>query len=243
MILSAIQSAVDFIVPPRCLLCHEIIGKTGHFCGPCWRQLNFISAPQCDICGLPFDSGSEEKMVCAPCLTQTPIYTQARSVLVYDSVSKKLLLPFKHGDATYLAPALGKQMALISYEILNKTDYITPVPLHWKRLFKRRYNQAALLAQHLAKFSHSSLILNLLNRHKNTQPQGHLSKRQREENVHKVFSVNPKYATLLKGTTVTLVDDVLTSGATLNACAKALKHEGARDVYAITLARVVPGRF
>jgi len=182
-------------------------------------------------------------MVCAPCLTHPPIYTQARSALVYDGVSKKLLLPFKHGDATYLAPALGKQMALVSYEILNKTDYITPVPLHWKRLFKRRYNQAALLTQHLEKFSQGSLILDLLSRSKNTQPQGHLSKKQREENVHKVFSVNPKYATLLKGKSVTLVDDVLTSGATLNACAKALKRAGVKDVYALTLARVVPGRF
>lgn len=182
-------------------------------------------------------------MVCAPCLTHPPIYTQARSALVYDSVSKKLLLPFKHGDATYLAPALGKQMALVSYEILNKTDCLTPVPLHWKRLFKRRYNQAALLAQHLEKFSQGSLILDLLNRSKNTQPQGHLSKKQREENVHKVFSVNPKYATLLKGKSVTLVDDVLTSGATLNACSKALRRAGVKDVYALTLARVVPGRF
>ena len=229
---------IDFIVPPRCLMCQSMIVTPGHLCAACWSNLSFISRPYCEQCGFPFDYTIQEDMRCGSCITKPPKYRKARSVLVYDDVSKLLILKFKHGDGTYLTPAFTDWMLIAGTELFESADYLIPVPLHWKRLLRRRYNQAALLTQGLAQKTKKPALLNALTRIRNTPSQGHLTHKERDQNVRKAFALKPKFASLLKDKRVVLIDDVMTSGSTLQACTRALLKHGVATVDVLTLARV-----
>lgn len=230
---------IDFVVPPRCLLCQSIVIAPGHVCGPCWSQLSFISNPYCDQCGFPFEFEIEEHMVCGSCLRKPPPYRKARSALVYDDVSKALILKFKHGDGIYLTPAFTDWMMQAGDDLFASVDFLIPVPLHWKRLIRRRYNQAALLAKGLAHKTNKPALLDALKRIKNTPSQGHLTSNEREQNVKNAFILRPRVAKQLKGKRVLLIDDVLTSGSTIKACTDSLLKQGVLSVDVLTLARVV----
>lgn len=228
---------LNLILPQRCLKCDEILDSDPGLCGPCWSQIRFISDPLCTCCGLPLDFDVGDEGLCGGCAVSPPLYDKGRSVFVYDDASKGMILRFKHGDSTHGAPAFAKWMGTAGHDLLKETDLIIPVPLHWTRLFTRTYNQSQLMATHLSKLvPHTSLEPALLKRHKRTQPQGFLSKDKRVENVKSSFTVPQPH--LIKGKSILLIDDVLTSGATLNACAKELKKAGAKRIYALTLARV-----
>lgn len=233
------RMVLDAILPPLCLGCGEIVAEPGSLCAVCWQGFSFISAPHCERCGVPFaeDLGSDAR--CVDCLKRPPRFRRARATLVYDGQSRRLVLPFKHGDRTDMGRAYGRWMAQAGAELLAEAELVAPVPLHWRRLFTRRYNQALLLAKSLSRESGVALAPDLLRRRRWTGSQAGLKAKERRRNVRQAFEVHPRWTGGVEGKAVLLVDDVLTTGATVEACAGALQRAGARHVDVLTLARVV----
>ncbi|WP_207462874.1 ComF family protein [Azospirillum sp. SYSU D00513] len=234
-------AALDAVLPPRCLGCGGTVDRQGGLCPACWAGLTFIAAPLCACCGLPFDFAVEGESLCGACAAEPPPYGRARAVLVYDDGSRPLILGFKHGDRTHAARAFGGWLARAGAELLAETDLLVPVPLHRWRLFRRRYNQAALLAQALGRQTGIPVAPDLMERRRATPSQGGLDRSGRRRNVAGAFRPRRGADTLLAGKRVLLVDDVLTTGATLAECAKVLRRAGAARVEVLTLARVVRG--
>jgi ComF family protein len=231
---------LNLLLPPRCLSCGEHANQTHQLCGACWKSLEFITTPYCEKCGHPFVV-DQSHLICGECLHQPPLFTGGRSVFRYDSLIRELILKFKHGDATYLAKPLGRWMTRSGEDLLTKCECIIPVPLHRWRLLKRRYNQATLLAREISSNSNLPYLTNVLIRTKNNTSQHGKSRKSREENVKNIFKIAPQHLALVKKKSFLLVDDVWTTGATLNACIKTLKKAGAKDVYVLTLARTIKG--
>jgi ComF family protein len=237
--------ALDVLLPPGCPVCDAVVDKAGTLCGPCWRQVDFLGSLQCSVCGLPFEfdpdpgSGGSESILCGACIRDRPSFDRARAVMVYGDFSRRMVLAFKHADRTDAAPAFGSWLARAGKTLTADTDLIVPVPLHWTRLFRRRYNQAALLAQALGRETGLTVVPDLLQRRRKTPPQGRLGLAQRRRNVRGAFRVHPAKRGRLTGQRVLLVDDVLTTGATASACARALLKGGAGAVDVLTLTRVV----
>ena len=228
----------DLLLPPRCLSCSDPVGRQGTMCATCWPQLRWIQAPHCACCGLPFAHAMGAEALCAACLIKPPAAARSRSVLSYDAGSSRLISRFKYQDGTLLAPALGGWMARVGQELLPGVDCLVPVPLHWRRLLWRRYNQAGLLAGEVARMADLP-VGNFLYRTRTTRPQAELTRTQRLTNVKGLFKVKPKMVEQVKGQCLLLVDDVHTTGATLEACAKALLKAGAREVRCLTFARTL----
>jgi ComF family protein len=232
------RAVVDALLPPRCLACGRPVGAAGTLCPACWEAVVFLGPPLCRCCGFPFELAPPDSL-CAACHADPPAYDRARAVAAYDAASRGLVLGFKHADRTEAAPAFAVWMARAGAELLADAGLIVPVPLHRWRLFQRRYNQSALLAWQLARLSGVPCVPDLLQRRRNTPSQGRLSPAGRSRNVAGAFRVAPRHAGRLKGRRVLLVDDVLTTGATVAACARVLKRGGAAGVDVLTLARVV----
>jgi ComF family protein len=230
---------LDSVLPPLCLGCNEIVAEPGALCVACWPAFCFIAAPHCSRCGTPFAEPIGDEAQCGACLRRPPRFRKARAALVYDDKSRRLVLPFKHGDRTDMARAYGRWMARAAGELLAEAELIAPVPLHWRRLFTRRYNQALLLARAVARDGAAQLAPDLLRRARWTGSQAGLKAEERRRNVRRAFAVHPRWREAVKDKAVLLVDDVLTTGATAEACALALQRAGARHVDVLTLARVV----
>ena len=239
--LSATRLA-DFLLPPACLLCEAPVGEARTLCPDCWRGLHFLSAPLCACCGFPFPYEMGEGALCAACAARPPAYDRARAVLAYDDVSRHLATRLKFSDRQEGVPAFGQWLARAGRVLLEGPVIIAPVPLHRRRLIARRYNQAALLARALARATGKTLAVDLLIRTRHTPPQIGLTAAGRRRNVSHAFAVRPRWRALMGKVHVVLVDDVLTTGATVEACARVLKRAGARQVDVLTLARVVSER-
>lgn len=235
------RMGLDALLPPQCLGCGEIVGEPGALCGPCWSGLGFIAAPFCRVCGRPFEvaEAGADDMTCGGCLARAPDYAAARSALAYDDASRSLILGFKRADRTHGAPAFARWMARAGSDLLAEAEIVAPVPLHWSRLLARRYNQSALLANALAKLGGKRTVPDLLRRRRRTPSQGGLGLSARFRNVAGAFSLNPRHRDLIQDKAILLIDDVLTTGATVEACAKALTRAGAAKVSVLTLARVL----
>lgn len=229
---------LDALLPPQCLGCGVVVESLGTLCPECWGGLTFISEPLCAACGLPFEFEAGEGALCGACLGHPPAYRRARSVLVYDDASRPLILAFKHGDRTDAAPAYGRWMTRAAGSLLEGQDLVVPVPLHWTRLFIRRYNQAALLALAIGRESGLPVAPSLLTRKRRTPALGHLGPAARRRAIRGAFAVRPAEATRIRDQSILLVDDVFTTGATVSSCARALRRAGARAVDVLTLARV-----
>lgn len=188
---------------------------------------------------MPFEFHIDDEMICAGCASNKPEYFKAISVLKYDDSSSSLISKFKYSDQTHLAKYFAKLMTNSAAEILPDIDFIAPVPLHKLRIIKRKYNQSALLAKNISALSDKKLILDLLIRTKNNKPQAVLSQAQRMKNVQGIFKVKEKHLSKIKGKNILLIDDVITTGSTINACAKVLKKAGANRVYVLSLAKTV----
>ncbi|WP_372398012.1 ComF family protein [Azospirillum sp. HJ39] len=228
---------LNALLPPRCLSCGEGVDRQGGLCARCWTGLTFIAAPLCACCGLPFEYEAEQGSLCASCLADPPPFARARAVLAYDDGSRPLMLGFKHGDRIHAAKSYGVWLARTGRELLEDADRLAPVPLHRGRLFRRRYNQAALLAQALSRHCGVPALPDLLQRHRATPTQGGLDRQDRHRNVRGAFRLRPGLS--VAGQRLVLVDDVLTTGATLAECARVLLRAGAARVDVLTLARVV----
>jgi ComF family protein len=234
------RRALDFVLPPLCLKCRELVSDPQSLCAACWVELKFLAEPLCACCGLPFPHTLGEGVKCAACLARPPVFDRARAAIAYDDASRDLILPLKHADRLEAASVFGRWMASAARDLVAEADLVVPVPLHWRRLVKRRYNQAAVLAFAIAKRSTLHVDTAALVRAKATVSQGEMpSARARLKNVARAFVVPDAHKRRIAGRHILLVDDVLTTGATLNACAKALKRAGASTVSAVTLARVV----
>lgn len=231
--------ALDALLPPRCLSCGAVVPDQGTLCLPCWERIDFLAPPLCAACGLPFELDPGADALCGGCAARQPPFRRARAVFRYDDFGKGLILRFKHADRTEMAPALARWMARAGAELLDEADLIVPVPLHWTRLFGRRYNQAALLALALGRLTGLPVVPDLLLRRRRTPSQGGLGREARRRNIRGAFATAPHRGNALAGARVVLIDDVLTTGATTGACARALLAGGAEAVDVLTVARVV----
>ena len=233
------QKILNMILPPKCLCCGKIIRDENGFCADCFQKINFITAPYCARCGLPFENAPQgKKLLCTDCLKdKNPLFRMCRSAVKYDDFFKKNILAFKFMDKTQNAVVFAKILKLAGKDIFEKgADVLMPVPLHFKRLVTRRYNQSALMAKELARLTGLSVDTFSLVKIKPTKPQIRYSGRARVKNVKDAFSVAD--VSCVKGKRIVLIDDVMTTGSTLKECAKALHKAGAKSVDCITVARV-----
>ncbi len=235
----AASVVVNAVLPPQCLSCSEPVDRPGALCARCWEGVRFLESPLCAVCGYPFDFDPGPDALCGSCSRRPPPYGRARAVFRYDDASRSLVLGFKHGDRTHGAPAFGRWLARAGRGLLADADVAVPVPLHRSRLFRRRYNQAALLVRALEQETGITAGLDWLVRRRRTPPQGGLSPAGRRRNVQGAFAVRRGREDAVVDRRVVLVDDVLTTGATVSACARTLLRAGAASVDVLTLARVV----
>lgn len=237
---SVSRVVLDALLPPRCLACGTLVGEPGALCPECFSGVEFLVDPVCAACGDPFELPMTPGALCAVCIEDPPPWRHARAVFKYDGVARDLILRFKHADRTDIAPAFARWMLRAARPMIDAADLIVPVPLHRGRLMKRRYNQAALLARQLDKLSVRApgrFAPNLLVRARKTPPQEGMGRAARKRNVRAAFALTEPDA--VRGRVVVLVDDVMTTGATVGECAKVLRRAGAVAVDVVTVARVV----
>lgn len=244
---AVLSRAANTVLPPRCPATGEIVDRPGALAPAFWQQLTFIEPPCCDRCGLPFGvdlTGSgDADILCASCMATPFAFDRARAAVVYNDASRQLILGFKYGDRLHSITTFTPWLQRAGAALIADSDVILPVPLHRKRLWARRFNQSALLARALAKSCALTCLPAGLLRTRHTQPQKGLSRSARYKNVAGVFAVDNKHLALISGKRVLLIDDVFTSGATLDTCARALRGAGATQVHVLTLARVTREEF
>lgn len=234
------RGALDILFPPLCVSCRTHVADAGSLCPECWAAISFIEGFVCATCGLPFDLDPGGETLCAACHAKPPRFDRALSVMRYDDASKHLVLALKWADRLDLSPGFARWMERKGRSLLEEADVIVPVPLHRLRLWRRRYNQAAVIAHGLARSTGVAYEPLLLQRLRATPAQSTMpSAKARRRNMLGAFAVPKPRRGEVKGKTVLLVDDVLTTGATLKSCARSLKRAGATRVLALTLARVV----
>src|SRR5436190_2792142 len=234
----AARFALDIALPTLCVSCREPVDGDG-VCASCWAKLSFIAPPYCPRLGIPFVYDPGPELLSMEAIANPPAYARARAAVRYDDVARTLVHALKYQDRTDLAPAMGRWMARAGQELLGEADILVPVPLHWRRGWSRRYNQSGALARVISRQTGVKLASEALRRVRATEQQIGLSRTQRASNVQGAFKVAPERAADIEGRRVVLVDDVLTSGATTDACARALLRAKAAQVDALVFARVV----
>jgi len=228
---------IDTVLPPQSLVTGDMrdAGADANI----WSGLNFLDEPCCKLCGFPFEFDQGPEILCGRCVVKAPAYDMARAAFQYDDVSRSMILGFKHGGRTEGLSTFAAHMRRAGRKFLPQADVLIPVPLHYSRRIKRRYNQSALLARALARISRPQFDPDSLMRCRATLPQGGKSFSGRRRNVQGAFAVRDKYEDRIAGAHIVLIDDVMTTGATAESCARTLKRAGARRVDVLALARVV----
>jgi ComF family protein len=230
--------ALGMALPQLCAACREPVDGEG-LCGACWSKLSFIAPPYCARLGIPFPFDPGPGTLSMEAIADPPPYGRARAAVRFDETARVLVHAFKYGDRLDLAPLLGRWMANAGRELTREADLMVPVPLHWRRQWARRFNQSAMLADAIAKASGVPVSHRALKRLKATAQQAGLARTERAANVQGAFAVRPGARREVKGARLVLVDDVLTSGATTEACTRALLRAGAASVDVLVFARVV----
>ena len=230
--------ALDIALPTLCVACREPVDGEG-VCAECWARLSFIEPPYCPRLGIPFVYDPGPELLSMEAIASPPAYQRARAAVRYDDVARTLVHALKYHDRTDLAPTMGRWMARAGRELLGQADVLVPVPLHWRRGWSRRYNQSGALARAIGRQSGVEVATEALRRVRATEQQIGLSRAQRASNVQGAFKVAPDRMADIQGRRVVLVDDVLTSGATTDACARALLRAKAVQVDVLVFARVV----
>jgi len=238
-----LQSAIHFLYPPRCLACGAETGSDNALCGPCWQDTPFVTGLVCDDCGLPLPGiDTDEAVSCDACLEHPPPWGRARAPLLYEGAARKMVLALKHGDRLDLVPAMARWMAPLAASLApadaSGRAVVVPVPLHRFRLLRRRFNQVALLGHQIARRCDLSFCPDALLRRRWTTPQEGMGRAERLANQDGAFALHPRRRDQVQGRGILLVDDVMTSGATLRACTQTLLAAGAAQVNCVVLARV-----
>lgn len=229
-----LSNIINYIFPLRCLSCSEMIDSHGDFCPTCWSKIDFIVKPYCIICGFKLDLSILDQMHCGKCIQQNPSYHMARSLLKFNEHGKKILHSFKYHDKTIYAETFAKLLYKRYYNEIQAVDFIVPVPMNRFKRLLRMYNPALILAQEISKQASKKTIPDMLIKSRWTKSQTALSKIEREKNLANSLIINKKYK--LQGSKILLVDDVRTTGSTINKCSMILKNAGANDVYVVTVA-------
>lgn len=237
--LTALRVALDGVLPPLCASCRAPLANAGGLCPACWARMSFITPPWCERLGIPFVYDPGPGVLSMEAIADPPAYGRSRAAVRYDDVARDLVHRLKYGDRLDLAAAMGRWMARAGRELLDDADALVPVPLHWRRLWGRRFNQAAALARAAASDKGIPVLAMALKRRRATAQQVGLSRSARAVNVQGAFAVTREGKAEIQGKRLVLVDDVLTSGATVDACARALLRAGARNVDVLVFARVV----
>ena len=235
---SALRMALHTVFPPRCLCCGEAVGTDDGLCGPCWRETSFISGTVCDCCGTPLPGDDPGPVLCDACLAQPRPWTRGRAAFLYAGTGRKLVLQLKHADRLDLVPPLAVMLARAAEPILRPKMLVAPVPLHRLRLVRRKFNQSAMLAQGLARERGLACVPDLFVRTRPTATMEGMTRVERMANLEGAIAVTPKHFDRIKGKHLLLIDDVLTSGSTLEATAEAALAGGAAKVSVAVLARV-----
>jgi ComF family protein len=231
---NASRTVLDFALPARCGGCGTIVDEVDSFCIECWRQIEWLGTGGCTVCGLPLQSTDVD--TCAACLARPPRLARMRAAVAYGDISRAIAIRLKHGRKVALARTMARYMApLIASP--EKDTLLIPVPLHRRRLWRRGFNQSAIVARELSRRLNVPLSVDALKRVKSTPPLKGLNMLQRRRTVSGAFRASPKAK--LHGRLVILVDDVLTTGSTADACARALKRAGAARVELVSWARVI----
>lgn len=234
------DSVINFIFPQQCCICKNFLGESGYLCISCASKFDVISEPKCACCGYPFEfklKSKNKKLLCPNCIKKPYKFDGAISAVRYDDFAKKIILPFKHADKTQYAKPISTIMIMAGRKFKDEIDVIIPVPIHLTRMLKRKYNQASLLSTYISKAYQKPVLYSTLLRSKSTPSQGHMSEKERKQNVSGVFVVKKNQR--IKGKNILLIDDVFTTGATVNECTKILKKSGANKVFVLTFARVI----
>jgi ComF family protein len=235
-----VRVGLDLVLPPQCMACDAPVLAPYQLCGACFVTCHQITPPLCRVCGVPFayEGQGGRPGLCPSCTRRRPCYGRARGALSYDSRSRDLILQFKHADRTELACLFAPLMARAGADVLRVADLLVPVPLHVRRLRARGYNQAALLARRLGHLSGIPDVPDALERTRLTTPMGHQAASERRASMAGAIAVRNRRAPTIAGRSVLVIDDVMTSGATMEACAEALLKSGASEVNALVAARV-----
>ena len=234
------QNALSILYPGQCVSCNAFVESDHALCGPCWARTPFVEGLVCDACGVPLlGEAEDEHALCDDCLRAPPNWSRGRSALLYEDMARKLVMSLKHGGRLDLARPMGRWLAALVPGLLPEDGLIVPIPLHWTRLATRRFNQSAVLARHAGKEANREVKTDVLLRTRRTSSQEGKSREERHENLASTMAINPRRAPLLDGRSVLVVDDVMTSGATLAAATHALQEAGSGPVRMVTLARVV----
>jgi ComF family protein len=234
---TVLRTALDLALPPLCPACREPIEGRG-LCPVCWSKLSFITRPYCERLGIPFVYDPGPGILSMEAIADPPAYHRARAAVRFDEISRALVHGLKYGDRLELAPMMGRWVGHAGRELLAEADALVPVPLHWRRLWARRFNQSAMLAAAISAESGVPIAAGALKRVKPTVQQVGLSRTERAQNVQGAFRVLPEGKPAVAGRRLVLVDDVLTSGATVDGCARALLRAGAANVDVLIFARV-----
>jgi ComF family protein len=234
-----LRHALDAVLPPLCPACRVPLGDGVGLCAACWSKLSFIEPPYCARLGIPFTYDPGPGLLSMEAIANPPAYDRARAAVRYDDIARALVLGFKYGDRLDLAAMMGRWMARAGHELTRDADALLPVPLHWRRLWARRFNQSAALAAAISGTCGVPVLHDALKRVRATPQQVGLSKSERADNVQGAFRVTAHQKVSVAGRRVVLIDDVLTSGATVDACARALMRAGAAHVDVLVFARVV----
>nr|WP_247744810.1 ComF family protein [Shimia sp. R11_0] len=233
------QTALRLLFPPRCVACGALVESDFALCADCWLEVTFLGGDVCDACGAPvIDGASEISPLCDSCLYDRPPWSKGRAAFMYGGVGRSLVLALKHGDRTDIVRPAAKWLAGAAQPLLKPNTLVAPVPLHRWRYLRRRYNQAALVAEAVARHLSLPYCPDLLLRVRGLGSLEGLGAAARRQKLSGAICANPKHAEMLHKASVLLVDDVLTTGATLKAATEACLNANAKDVCVATLARV-----
>src|SRR6202050_5075133 len=234
---TVLRTALDLALPPLCAACREPVDGKG-LCPACWSKLSFITRPYCERLGIPFVYDPGPGILSMEAIADPPAYHRARAAVRFDEISRALVHRLKYSDRLDLAPMMARWMSQAGRELLAGADALVPVPLHWRRLWARRFNQSAMLAATVSAARGVPIAAGVLTRVKATAQQVGLTRSERASNVQGAFKVPEESKAAVANRRFVLVDDVLTSGATVEGCARALNRAGAANVDVLIFARV-----